>query len=67
MTVRVWMKPTELGEAGYHVDFERAEDYTVKRLKDGTRYLVLLAAEDAKEIGRVEAGRWDAALILEQL
>lgn len=64
MTVRVWMTPTELGEGGYTIDFD-AMDYSV-RVHGSMRYLVLLDKTEGVEVGRVEAGRWDAASVLEE-
>lgn len=66
MTVRVWMKPSELGEQGYTVDFD-ADDW--RRLKDGAIRLDRWQDDDkdASEIvGRVEAGRWDAVIVVEE-
>lgn len=62
MSVRVWLKPTELGEAGYFIDFD-ATDYAVRVVK-GNRYYLILLGKDEKEVGRVETGRWDAAEIM---
>lgn len=66
MAVRVWMKPSDLGEAGYTIDFA-ADDW--RRLKSGALHLIRETGTDAAPeeeiVGRVEANRWDAALILE--
>lgn len=68
MTVRVWMRPSELGEQGYTIDFP-ADSY--KQLKSGA--LMLLQENPDAEgdedgaliVGRVEPDRYDAAVILE--
>lgn len=63
MTVRVFMKPNELGEAGYHIDFEQADDY--HRRKSGALALTFTADDGEEyECAQVQADRWDAAELL---
>ena len=62
MTVRVWFRPSELGECGYHQDFE-ADDW--RRLKDGSLHLTRDVDDLEHVVGRIQADRWDAVLILE--
>lgn len=63
MTVRIWMRPNELGECGYHVDFEGADNYCI--LKNKTLVLTTDAREDTGEVGRVQGERWDAVMVME--
>lgn len=63
MTVRVWMKPSDLGECGYSIDFPDADNYT--RLKNGVLVLTTELREDSGECGRVQADRWDAVVVME--
>lgn len=64
MSVRVWLKPNELGEQGYSIDFPEADGYRV--MKDGTLRLTVEDREADGQVGRVVAGRWDAVVVLEE-
>lgn len=61
--VRVWMRPSELGEQGYSIDFPEATGYT--RLKGGALILTADERGDDTQVGRVEPERWDAVVVLE--
>ena len=66
MTVRVWMRPSELGEQGYSIDVPEAN--AARIMDDGT--LRLRYREDdeseAQSVGRVAAGRWDLYVVLDE-
>lgn len=63
MSVRVWIRPSELGEQGYSIDFPEADAYT--RTKGGTLVLTATDREGSGEVGRVEPDRWDAVVVIE--
>lgn len=64
MTVRVWMKPNELGDRGYFIAFDRADGYEVH--DDGTLLLFSGEGDEPTQVGLVSPERWDAAQLLEE-
>ena len=63
MTVRVWMRASELGDAGLVVEFDEAEGYDVH--EDGTLLLTRGGDDDEDvQVGLVYPGRWDACVVL---
>lgn len=67
MTVRVWLKPNDLGETGYFIDFPEADNYALTRLKNGTNVLSLTSSlrEGTGEVGRISGDRWDAVVVMD--
>lgn len=61
MTVRVWLKPNELGDAGSVIEFGEASGY--EATDDGT---LLLFGDDEVQVGLVNVGRWDACVVVEE-
>lgn len=61
MTVRVWLKPNELGEQGYFIEFAEAGGY--EAIEDGSLLLFAGRSQDT-QVGIVNVGRWDAAQLM---
>lgn len=65
MTVRVWLKPNELGDAGSVIEFGEASGY--EATDDGTLLLFQGGADDEDvQVGLVNVGRWDACVVVEE-
>jgi hypothetical protein len=65
--IRIWMTPTDLGEAGYSVDIPKV--VSVHKTRSGDLILHAEAKNDdehGEEIGRAAAGRWDCFVFLDE-
>ena len=62
--IRIWMTPTDLGEAGYHIDIVGVT--AVHKLKNGDLLLMADVDDpDSDAIGRSMAGRYDTFVFMD--